>query len=212
MASTIRFRLAEADPGDPPPPTRRPKGRPKTTTGLQERVPALEAQAIFSALPPEVWSRVAWREGSKGGLVKSCARVRVFRTGQRGRHLQSSGWLSGERPLPGYRGEAKYYFAWGLDELTLEDLVEPVHVRWMIERCYPDAKGELGLDDYEGRLWPGFHRQVALVMLAHSFLTLRQVYGPAVLTPSPGAPARGFPPQRAPKPGRVTPPGARRVV
>jgi len=201
----VRFRPADAvaaDPGDPPP-ARRPKGRPRKKTGLEVRVAALEAQAILAGLDEADWQEVAWRQGSKGALVKQFARVRVHRAGKHGRHLESSGWLIGERPRPGRSGDAKYYFAWGLDELSLKELVELVHVRWVVERFYQDAKGELGLDDYEGRLWHGFHRHVALVMLAHCFLTLRQTYGPAVLKPPPGAPVRGFPPRRAKKPGRA---------
>ncbi len=157
-------------------------------------MPPLEAQAILAALPQEAWQRVAWREGTKGALVKEFARVRVYRTGQRGKHLESSGWLIGERPLEGHAGDKKQFFFWGRDELGLEELVGLFHVRWVIERFYQDAKGELGLDDYEGRLWPGLHRHLALVMLAHCFLTLQQSYGPALLDQYPAAPARGFPP------------------
>ena len=76
--------------------------------------------------------------------------------------------------------------------------METAHLRWVIERFYQDAKGELGLDHYEGRLWTGFHRHVALVMLAHSFLTLKQSYGPEVLgeTPiPPGGAGDATPPQ-----------------
>jgi len=207
----IRFRLAaalQADPGDPPPPARRPKGRPRKKTGLEDRVAALPAEAILAALPEGAWQDIAWRQGSKGALVKQFARVCVHRTGKHGRHLQSCGWLIGERPLPGHSGDAKYCFAWGLNDLSLKELVELVHVRWVIERFYQDAKGELGLDDYEGRLWHGFQRHVALVMLAHCFLTLQQSYGPAVFEPSRGAPARGFPPRGAKKSGRAAAQGA----
>jgi hypothetical protein len=154
---------------------------------------------------------VAWRSGSAGPLVKSCVRQRVFRTGRRGRHLASEGWLFAERPLAGHRGETKYYLAVGSDDLSLEALMERAHVRWVIERFYQDAKGELGLDDYEGRLWPGLHRHVALVMLAHSFLTLRQSYGPDIrggpaggaVGDDPAPPARGFPPSGPPQRGRA---------
>ena len=198
----VRFRLAEAvqaDPGDPPAPARRPKGRPRKRSGLENRVPALSASAILAALPETAWQEIAWRQGSKGALVKQFAHLRVHRAGK---HLESLGWLLGERPLPGHSGDAKYYFAWGLDELELRDLVELLHVRWVIERFYQDAKGELGLDDYEGRSWPGLHRHVAVVMLVHSFLNLQQSYGPAQLEPNPASWARGFPPGRPQKPGR----------
>ena len=124
-------------------------------------------------------------------------------------HLGSSGWLIGERPMVGRRGDSKYYFAWGLDEMALNDLVELLHSRWVIERFYQDAKGELGLDEYEGRFWRGFHRHVALVMLAHCYVALRQAYGADFITQNHTAiadststtsrrsPTRGFPPRAA---------------
>ena len=205
----VRFRLVEAvevDPGDPPPPPRRPRGRPRKKTGLETRVPVLAAQAILAALPPEAWTQVAWRRGAKGPLVKRCTRVRVYRAGKHGKHLESPGWLIGERPAPGHAGDPKQYFVWGLDDLPLHEQVELVHLRWVIERFYQDAKGELGLDHYEGRLWHGLHRHLALVMLAHCFLTLQQSYGPAVLNPDPAA--RGFPPGGPQKSGRSTTPRA----
>ncbi len=205
VAVSTRFRLAEAveaDPGDPPPPRHTGRGRPKKASVLEDRIPGMEAKAILDGLPPEAWSRVAWREGTKGALVKQCARVRVFRTGQRGKHITSSGWLIGERPLEGHTGDQKQYLVWGLDESTLDEQMGLLHVRWVIERFYQDAKGELGLDDYEGRLWPGLHRHLALVMLAHCFLTLQQSYGPAV--PQPAPPARAFPPTGAKKHRRTT--------
>src|SRR5262249_42029965 len=54
------------------------------------------------------------------------------------------------------------------------------HSRWPIEQFYEDAKGECGLDDYQGRRWDGLHRHLALAMLAYSFLA-RQRWTPADL-------------------------------
>ena len=44
------------------------------------------------------------------------------------------------------------------------------HRRHAIEQFHEEAKGELGWDQYQGRLWLGFHRHAVTVMLAYSFL------------------------------------------
>jgi len=216
ISSSIHFRLAEEveqDHGDDPPPPYQGVGRPRKAKTLQDRVPSRQASTILKDLPDDDWQTIAWRKASKGALVKRFARVRVHRVGRRGVVLSSTGWLIGERPVEGHQGERKYYFAWGLDRMSLEDQIELAHSRWIIERFYQDAKGELGLDDYEGRFWPGMHRHVALVMLAHCYLALRQTYGPGITelpqTSSrqaqgpnhPPAPTRGFPPEAAAKLG-----------
>lgn len=208
VSRSVRFRPAsevEADPGDSPPPPYSGRGRPRKPLGLEDRIKAREARELLRGLPADAWRRVAWRDGVKGPLVKEFAVVKVYRSGPRDKHLPVRGLLLGERPVAREEGELKCCFAWSLESLELEALVDLTHVRWVIERFYQDAKGELGLDDYEGRLWTGFHRHVALVMLAHSFLTLRQAYAPDTLERPPGkragagaahAPplARGFPP------------------
>lgn len=221
IASNVEFRLARdvhADtPGEEVP--YKGQGRPRKPQALKDRIAPLRAREILNACTS--WQKVAWRDGLKGSLVKECTRVRVFRTGKRGAHLESEGWLIGERPLPGRGGDHKQYFAWDMDKASIDDLVELMHVRWVIERFYQDAKGELGLDDYEGRLWNGLHRHVALVMLAHSFLTLGQSYGPEItsLPPPPGIsegtttpPGRGFPPKGSQKRGSAQAHGPGRAL
>lgn len=202
VAVTARFRLAEEverNPGDGASPPYQGRGRPRKAPRLKDRPPGREARTLLEELPGEAWRRVAWREGSKGALVKEFARLRVYRVGRRGAPLPAAGWLVGERPVEGHQGDHKYYFAWGLDALPLEDMVQLAHIRWVIERFYQDAKGELGLDNYEGRLWTGLHRHVALVMLAHSYLALRQGYGPRA---APTSSSVAFPPEGEAKHGR----------
>jgi SRSO17 transposase len=224
VSSATRFRYAKSvdqDQGDPPPPPYSGRGQPRKAPTLKERIPAIEAGEIFERLPPEAWQRVAWRTGTKGPLVKEFARIEVFRSGHRGAHLPVRGWLLGERPIFKHvrKEDHKYYFAWNLDGLSLEELVELAHIRWVIERFYQDAKGELGLDHYEGRRWTGFQRHVALVMLAHCYLTLRQSYGAGIIERGPPpmrqgrkapsvAPGRGFPPKGEKKHGRATQSGS----
>ena len=42
--------------------------------------------------------------------------------------------------------------------------------RWAIEDGFQQAKNEVGLDHYEVRRWPGWHRHITLALLAHAFL------------------------------------------
>lgn len=44
--------------------------------------------------------------------------------------------------------------------------------RWTIEEGLEQAKGEVGLDQYEVRTWKAWYRFVTLVLLAHAFLVV----------------------------------------
>jgi SRSO17 transposase len=80
------------------------------------------------------------------------------------------GWLIGERVTRGQPEERKYYWSNLPPETPLEVLAGLAHRRHAIEQFHEEAKGELGWDQYQGRLWPGFHRHAVTVMLAYSFL------------------------------------------
>jgi SRSO17 transposase len=41
-----------------------------------------------------------------------------------------------------------------------------------VEEGFEQAKGEVGLDDYEVRRWPGWYRHVTLGLLAYAFLAV----------------------------------------
>jgi SRSO17 transposase len=57
--------------------------------------------------------------------------------------------------------------------------------RWAIEECLETAKGEVGLDHYEVRRWPGWYRHITLALLAHAYLTVTRAQAAAA------APAKG---------------------
>jgi SRSO17 transposase len=159
------------------------RGRP----ALPRPAPLHRADAVLAALPESAWQTVAWREGTKGQLAKQFVAVGAHRAsgdpgwGEHGRSVKHpqirtgpEGWLLGERPLPGEEGEQKYYVALLPADTPLERLATLAHTRWTIEQFYEDAKGECGLDDYQGRRWDGLHRHLALAMLTSSFLTLQR--------------------------------------
>jgi len=49
--------------------------------------------------------------------------------------------------------EHRYFLAYGPVETTDEELIRVCAVRWQIEECFAQAKGEVGLDQHEVRKW-----------------------------------------------------------
>ena len=127
-----------------------------------------------------------WRTGSKGPMQKQFVAIRMHMgTGEAGRSLDdfrvytsAEGWLIGERPVEDNAEEIKYYWSNLSADTTLVQLATYVRARWPIEQFYEDAKQECGLGDYQGRRWDGFHRHIALVMLAYSFLVQQRMTEP----------------------------------
>jgi SRSO17 transposase len=123
---------------------------------------------VLSAVPRRQWRTIRWRHGSKGWLHKKFVAVRAWRITEEGE--TRIGWLLGERAARGQPEEHKYYWSNLPASASLEELVDYAHRRHAIEQFHEEAKEELGWDQYQGRLWPGFHRHAVTVMLAMSFL------------------------------------------
>jgi SRSO17 transposase len=137
--------------------------RQQQTTG-----PVARTDELLQRVPRAQWRTIRWRQGTKGWLRKKFMAVRCWRITSDGqRHV---GWLVGERATQGQPEERKYYWSNLPASTRLEELVEYAHRRYAVEQFHEEAKGELGWDQYQGRLWPGFHRHAVTVMLAYSFL------------------------------------------
>jgi SRSO17 transposase len=190
----------------------RGRGQPKKP----RPAPLYAAKAVIEALPEDRWQAITWREHDDVVLRKQFVAVRVhwatggpqFSTSHPRVCTGPEGWLLGERPVPGERGDLKWYLSNLPADTPLRRLVELAHSRWPIEQFYEDAQGECGLDHYQGRRWDGLHRHLALVMLAYSFLA-RQRWTPA--NPAGFSPLWGAPiVPGGPSPGaRVALPGCR---
>lgn len=130
------------------------------------------ADEVLKEAARATWKTIRWREGTKGWLRKKFLAVRAYRTvaGKR----QQLGWLIGERPARGQQGDWKYYFANFSKATPLSVMVDWLHRRFHIEQFHQEAKQLLGWDEYQGRLWTGFHRHATVVMLTYSFLQWQQ--------------------------------------
>ncbi|MDQ3707252.1 MAG: IS701 family transposase [Chloroflexota bacterium] len=67
-----------------------------------------------------------------------------------------------------------YFTVFAPQTTPFESVVQVAGARWTIEVGFKTAKGEVGLDHYEVRSWPGWYRHITLALLAHAFLVAIQ--------------------------------------
>src|SRR5205814_6793788 len=160
-------------PGEAPllPQTRSGRGRPQTRLQRDSEHQPISAKAVALSVPKEAWQKVAWREGSAERLSSRFARQRV-RPAHRDAELsqpRAEEWLLVE--WPEHETEpTKYWFATLPEDIAFDRLVDLAKLRWRIERDYQELKQELGLGDYAGRGWRGFHHHATLCIAAYGFL------------------------------------------
>jgi SRSO17 transposase len=133
-------------------------------------------KALATALPPQAYRRVTWREGTNTELASRFAAVRV-RPAHRdylGTETRPEEWLLIEWP-EGESEPIKYFLSTAPDEATLAQLVFVTKMRWRIERDYQELKQEFGLSHYEGRGWQGFHHHATLCIAAYGFLVAQRL-------------------------------------
>ena len=131
----------------------------------------IAGKALALSLPAEAWQTISWREGSMDWLSSRFARQRV-RPAHRDAKLSephAEEWLLIEWP-GGEAEPTKYWLATLPEDVSFEVLVDFTKLRWRIERDYQELKQELGLGDYEGRGWRGFHHHASLCIAAYGFL------------------------------------------
>jgi SRSO17 transposase len=133
--------------------------------------PELEQQGCIAAAlleKPDLlkWDHFKVCEGGKGPVVSDFARVRVYVAKER--TSENERWLLLCNRAD---GEIKYSLSNAPAEISFEDLVRVSRYRWPVERSFQEGKGELGMDHYEQRSWPAWHRHMLFVCLAQLFLT-----------------------------------------
>ncbi len=165
-------------PGTAPLPPKRWSGRGLRPTRLP-REPGHEpvaVKALATALPPQAYRTLTWREGTHTEMASRFAAVRV-RPAHRdylGTQMRPEEWLLIEWP----EGEAeptKYFLSTAPGEATLEQLVFVTKRRWRIERDYQELTQEFGLSHYEGRGWQGFHHHATVCIAAYGFLVAQRL-------------------------------------
>jgi hypothetical protein len=138
---------------------------PKTTAveyrGCRER-----AEQLGARLREEEWSTAPADEGHAAGGRQWCC---LALTAACGRGMAR--WLLVRRDAVD-PAKLAYHLAYGPAGTTPAELLRVCDARWRIEEGFAQAKGEVGLDQYEVRRWEGWHRFVTLCLLAHAYLVV----------------------------------------
>jgi len=124
---------------------------------------------LAALLPEETWAVLSAGEGSKGPRLYEWAWLQLpdetEATSERAR------WVLIRRSLSD-RSERAYYRVFGPATTTLAEVVRVTGSRWKIEEGYEQAKGEVGLDQYEVRTWRAWYRYMTLALLAYAALVV----------------------------------------
>jgi SRSO17 transposase len=141
-----------------------PHGRPRLAP---EARPPQPVAAVVAAWPASQWQRLTVADGEKGPRTYDWAAARVVESEDQLPGVDA--WLLARRSVSDPT-ELAYYLSWAPADTPLLTLARVAATRYTVEQCLEEGKGEAGLDEYEVRQWPSWHRHITLAMLAHAFL------------------------------------------
>jgi SRSO17 transposase len=124
------------------------------------------AEQLTAAVPAEQWVTASAGQGAKGRRLYDWTRIQLAAPATAG----MARWLLVRRSRRD--GELAFYACSGPAGTSLVGLVRVAGTRWAVEEGFEQAKGEVGLDHYEVRKWPGWYRHITLALLAHAFLAV----------------------------------------
>jgi SRSO17 transposase len=172
-------------PGEEPLPPKKWSGqgrRPKLVRRDAKHQP-ISVKELALNLPASAWRKVGWREGVAAPLSSRFARVRV-RVAHRDYKLSQSRpeeWLLIEW-LKEEKEPTKYWLSTLPEDISFPRLVDYAKLRWRIEHDYKELKQEVGLGDFEGRGWRGFHHHATISVAVYGFLVSERGAFPPLTT------------------------------
>jgi SRSO17 transposase len=141
------------------------------TRGVYHEGCQRQARTLAKRLPEEAWVRASAGRGSKGERLYDWACVSLPEANADDAGLEAGRWLLMRRGIDDPE-EYAYYLAYGPVQTPVHELIRIAGRRWTIEDCFKQAKGEVGLDEYEVRKWDGWQRHITLCLMAHAYLVV----------------------------------------
>ena len=143
-----------------------PKSNAVQYRGQREWVEQLGAR-----LTEEMWTSLSSGPGSQGERIHDWACLELSEPAP----AEMARWLLIRRD-PEQSNDHSYWLAYGPDGTSVTELVRVADARWQVEECFAQAKGEVGLDQYEVRTWTACHRFVTLALVAHAILVVLRLH------------------------------------
>ena len=154
----------------------------RTAKRLQAVGEPVSVATWTAAQPAQAWRPLVLREGTKGEMRVEFLHARVY-LWDRQEEIPRLWHLIVRRTLDakGQPQDQSYTLSNAPADTEPKRIVAQAFGRHFIERSFQDAKGQLGLADYQVRGWRGWHHHVAMVMLAMLFqLRERMLYADEV--------------------------------
>jgi SRSO17 transposase len=136
----------------------------------------VSVQDLGVKLGRRAFRRLTWRVGTGGKLWSRFTFRRVKVAHDDGTEAQDREplWLVIEWP-DGESKPTKFVLTTLPRRLSKKEIVRIIKERWRTERAYEELKGELGLDHFEGRSFPGWHHHVSVVLCCYAFIVSERV-------------------------------------
>ena len=134
---------------------------PKSTAFIDAAGHSTEIQDLPGQLPPSAWQRRACGIGTKGHRVYDWVVINSNRDDHQYMIRRSVD-----------DGELAFYHCYNPRHEPDGELVRVAGTRWPVEECFQSAKGSVGLDNYQVRLYHAWYRHITLAMIAQSFLAI----------------------------------------
>jgi SRSO17 transposase len=136
----------------------------------------ISVQALGVKLGQRAFRRLTWRVGTGGKLSSRFVfrRVKVAHDDGTDAGDREPVWLVIEWP-EGVPQPTKFVLTTLPRRMTKKAIVRIIMERWRTERAYEELKGELGLDHFEGRSFPGWHHHVSVVLCCYAFIVSERV-------------------------------------
>jgi len=122
---------------------------------------------LLSNLPSDGWFEASCGDGSKGARVYDWYIYSLSKEVVQGfKHVILV------RRSKSDPEEMKAYLAFAPADTPDQKLVEVAGIRWTVEMCFKESKGEVGLDQYEVRSYDSWYKHITFALLALALITV----------------------------------------